>query len=60
MDDEGSLTAVYSKFSRINHSCGPSAVRNIDPDTGEISVVAARQVEKGEEITIKVRGSEMN
>lgn len=54
MDDEGKLTAVYTKFSRINHSCSPCAVRNIDPNTGELSVVAARQVEKGEEISIKV------
>ena len=54
VDDEGKMTAVYKEFSRINHSCAPSAVRNIQPDTGAISVVAARRLEKGEEITIKV------
>ena len=56
VDDEGKMTAVYKEFSRINHSCAPSAVRNIEPSTGLIRVIAAKDIEKGEEITIKVGG----
>ena len=48
------MTGVYLRFSRINHSCAPLAVRNIEPSTGTISLIAARDIEKGEEITIKV------
>ena len=49
IDDEGELTGVFSRFSRVNHSCAPSAVRNIDINTGEIRLNAARDIEKGEE-----------
>ena len=54
LQDDGEMTGVYLRFSRINHSCAPSAVRNIDPSTGLIRVIAAKDIEKGEEITIKV------
>ena len=54
------MTAVYSRFSRINHSCAPSAVRDIEPSSGAISVRAAREVMEGEEITIKVRSAIMS
>ena len=48
------MTGVYHRFSRINHSCAPAAVRNIEPSTGILRLIAARDIEKGEEITIKV------
>ena len=56
MSPHGEMTEVY--LSRINHSCAPSAVRNIDPSTGLIRVIAAKDIEKGEEITIKVGGKQ--
>ena len=45
---------VCRLLSRVNHSCAPAAVRNIEPTTGTLSLIAARDIEKGEEITIKV------
>ena len=49
------MTGVYYNFSRLNHSCGPNSIRNINcSDTGEISVIATRDIEEGEEINIKV------
>ena len=61
MDDGGTKTAIFHHFSRINHSCGPNSVRNIaSEDTGELCVIAARDIEKGEEISIKVRWSFIN
>ena len=54
LQDDGETTGLYLRFSRINHSCAPSAVRNIEPTSGLIRVIAARDIEKGEEITIKV------
>lgn len=54
VDDGGTKTAIFHHFSRINHSCGPNSVRNIvSEETGELCVIAARDIEKGEEISIK-------
>ena len=52
--EDGESTGLYLRFSRVNHSCAPAAVRNIEPTTGTLSLIAARDIEKGEEITIKV------
>ena len=52
--EDGDRTGLYLRFSRVNHSCAPVAVRNIEPTTGTLSLIAARDIEKGEEITIKV------
>ena len=52
--EDGDRTGLYLRFSRVNHSCAPAAVRNIEPTTGSLSLIAARDIEKGEEITIKV------
>ena len=61
MDDGGTKTAIFHHFSRINHSCGPNSVRNIvSEETGELCVIAARDIENGEEISIKVRWSFIN
>ena len=50
------MTGVYDNFSRLNHSCGPNSIRNINCSyTGEISVIATRDIEQGEEIHIKVK-----
>ena len=57
LQEDGGTTGVYLRFSRINHSCAPSAVRNIEPSSGLIRVIAAKDIEKGEEITIKVGGN---
>jgi len=54
IDENGEKTGVFHIFSRINHSCGPNSVRNINSEeTGEMSVIATREIEKGEEILIK-------
>ena len=54
IDEEGNRTGIFNIFSRINHSCAPNSVRNIICDkTGEMTVIAARDIEKGEEINIK-------
>ena len=50
------MTGVYDNFSRLNHSCGPNSIRNINCIyTGEINVIATRNIEEGEEIHIKVK-----
>ena len=55
------MTGVYYNFSRLNHSCGPNSIRNINcSDTGEISVIATRDIEEGEEINIKVNFKSLN
>lgn len=49
------MTGVYDNFSRLNHSCGPNSIRNINcSNTGEISVIATRDIKEREEIHIKV------
>merc|ERR1711894_327762 len=54
MGEEGKMTGVYDNFSRLNHSCGPNSIRNINCSyTGEINVIATRNIEEGEEIHIK-------
>jgi len=59
-DDEGKSTCVYSKFSLLNHSCAPNAMRNIEEkDAVEVTVTAARDILKGEEISIKYFSQEL-
>jgi len=54
IDEAGNRTGIFNNFSRINHSCAPNSVRNIISDkSGEMSVIAARDIQMGEEITIK-------
>ena len=61
IDENGEKTGVFHIFSRINHSCGPNSVRNINSEeTGEMSVIATREIEKGEEILIKVNHCRQN
>ena len=46
---------MFHIFSRLNHSCAPNVVRNIiSEDSGELSIVAAADIDKGCEIFIKV------
>jgi len=53
-DDEGRTTCVFRNFSLLNHSCAPNAMRNVDEgESVEVTVTAARDILKGEEITIK-------
>jgi len=59
-DDEGKSTCVYSTFSLLNHSCAPNAMRNIEEkDAVEVTVTAARDILKGEEISIKYFSQEL-
>lgn len=59
-DDEGRTTCVYSRFSLLNHSCAPNAMRNVEDGEGvEVTVTAARDILKGEEITIKYFSQEV-
>lgn len=60
-DDEGRTTCVFSKFSLLNHSCAPNAMRNVEDasDSIEVTVTAARDILKGEEITIKYFSQEV-
>jgi len=60
IDDEGIRTCVFPQFSLLNHSCAPNAVRNVeDEETGDLKVIAARDIAKGEEITIKYFSQEI-
>ena len=54
VDDQGDTTCVYSRFSLINHSCDPNSMRNLEDGAEmEVTVTAARDIPKGEEILIK-------
>ncbi|KAL1529564.1 hypothetical protein AB1Y20_000508 [Prymnesium parvum] len=46
-------TALYSRLARLNHSCAPNAHVRFDRSGGhEADVVATRDIEEGEEVTI--------
>jgi len=52
-DEAEGRSAVFPTLSRLNHSCAPSAVRSMLEDGEAVVVVAARDIQRGEEITIK-------
>jgi hypothetical protein len=47
-----SLTGVFEKLSRVNHSCRPNAERWWDPERGVETVYAIRGIAVNEEITV--------
>jgi hypothetical protein len=44
--------ALFFIFSRFNHSCGPNAIYTYDKGEKTVSVYAARDIKRGEEVTI--------
>jgi len=59
VDEDGHVTCVFPKFSLLNHSCAPNAMRNLEEKDRAVSVTAARDIMKGEEITIKYFSQEI-
>jgi len=50
---------IFAMASRINHSCAPSAARHMhDEDVSRISVFTLRDMEAGEECTMRYSGEE--
>lgn len=49
---EDPLVALFFLFHRINHSCAPNAGFFYDKDARKVTVIAARDLKQGEEITI--------
>jgi len=45
-------SAVYTVSSYLNHSCQPSARASFASGTSEMSIIASRDLKKGEELTI--------
>ncbi|KAM7214565.1 SET domain containing protein [Rhypophila decipiens] len=48
----GSFMALFPRIARINHACKPSAFTRFDEKTLSNTVLAFRDISKGEEITI--------
>lgn len=46
------IYALFSLFSRFNHSCSPNTHINYYTEDSTVSLYAARDIKKGEEITI--------
>ena len=45
-------SAIYTVSSYLNHSCQPSARPSFASGTSEMSIVASRDLKKGDELTI--------
>ena len=52
MDNEG--VGLYSKQAMLNHDCEPNAEIKFLHDNHKLSVVATRDIEKGEEVCIRL------
>ena len=44
---------LYEKMSRFNHSCKPNTTELEVNDVGKVFLVAARDIKKGEELTVQ-------
>ncbi len=51
---------VFLVFSRLNHSCTPSAHFEYNPETHSQSVFVLRPIEAGEEVTVAYKDREMH
>lgn len=51
--------AVYPRFSLLNHSCAPNAEHSVDPATLDVTVTAAADIAKGEEVTVSYLSSQV-
>ena len=51
-EDEDDWRGLYAKFSMVNHGCAANSVINILNREREISLVASRNIQKGEEIVM--------
>ncbi|KAM7183375.1 hypothetical protein V8F20_012643 [Naviculisporaceae sp. PSN 640] len=49
---EGSFMALFPRIARINHACKPTAFTRFNEKTLSNTVLAFREISKGEEITI--------
>ena len=49
---QGAFLNVYDDISRINHSCRPNVIINIEAGTGNADVIAIRRIAVNEEITV--------
>ena len=52
VDDRGAFGGVCISISRVNHDCNPSAAVYYDTETRAMALLATRQIDVGEEITI--------
>lgn len=52
LKEEDPIAALFFIFHRFNHSCGPNAGFYYNGSTREMTVCAARDLKKGEEITV--------
>jgi hypothetical protein len=48
--------ALYHVFSKMQHSCEPNCQRHVHPRTNRIEVIALRDIEPGELLTIDYTG----
>ena len=51
-EEEDDWRGLYAKFSMTNHGCAANSVLNILNSEREISLVASRNIQKGEEIVM--------
>lgn len=51
-EGEDDLRGIYLEFSKTNHACAANSVINIINDEREITLVASRNIMKGEEIVL--------
>ena len=51
-EDDDDWRGIYVEFSKTNHACAPNSVINIINNEREITLVASRNIVKGEEIVL--------
>ena len=56
--EEDERFVIFALASRINHSCSPSGMRHMHDDPSRISVFARRDLEEGEELTMRYSAEE--